>query len=234
MVQTGACPPGPGMVRIAVISAPEEFAAERRHLLEYALPELQRHYIQRGIEVEMVGLLTSGHRWNPQLCNDLRAEIEDCHSVSQAVFALFLVGDRRGPFCPPGRLSQETFDRLRIWAGEAAGMLETAYDRDENSLPPQLVYRDDRESGSDQGTTELVNLLRKAEREGVFSYQSVLESLVESALDQSSAAWSRCLLAIPPDDSAAQSADCADNVIGMRQWRRSLLERLGKDNVVPI
>ena len=28
-----------------------EFAAERRHLLEYALPELQRHYTQRGTEV---------------------------------------------------------------------------------------------------------------------------------------------------------------------------------------
>ncbi|KAF0309806.1 hypothetical protein FJT64_019102 [Amphibalanus amphitrite] len=52
-------------------------------------------------------------------------------------------------------------------------------------------------------------------REGVFSYQSVLENLVELAL-------------------AAQSADCTDDVIGMRQWRRSLLERLGKDNVVPI
>ena len=35
---------------ILVILFPE-FAAERRHLLEYALPELQRHYLQRGIEV---------------------------------------------------------------------------------------------------------------------------------------------------------------------------------------
>ena len=56
----------------------------------------------------------------------------------------FLVGERRGPFAPPALLDLETFDRLKTWAGDAATALEAAYVRDENSVPPQMVYRTDR------------------------------------------------------------------------------------------
>ena len=63
-----------------------------------------------------------------------------------------LLGDSRGPFSPPGQLTQETYQRLRQWAGQEVPLLEEAYARDDNSVPPQLVYTADRSATQNRHT----------------------------------------------------------------------------------
>ncbi|XP_037083987.1 NACHT domain- and WD repeat-containing protein 1-like [Pollicipes pollicipes] len=141
-----------------------------------------------------------------------------------------------------------TFDGLRQWAArrrdpEGGALLEAAYRRDDNACPPRMVYVEEREGARERGHAELTTLLRTAEREGQFRFRSVIEELVEAALDMSAAAPERCLLAVRAEVQSADSspidvtesraqAEMDRRCVG--EWKRRLLARVPAKNVLSV
>nr|CAD7197398.1 unnamed protein product [Timema douglasi] len=125
--------PLPKITKIFVASTRTDFVEERRHLLEMVGPELQSHYDDMGLEIELVDMhygTTVDPCYDAELFVDHLHELGECHRVSMGCFFICLVGDKYQPYVLPLTLEKDSFQSISTKAncnGLNSELLDTWY-----------------------------------------------------------------------------------------------------------
>ncbi|KAH1023079.1 hypothetical protein HUJ04_012357 [Dendroctonus ponderosae] len=156
--------PSAKLVKIFIASTKEDFAIERRILLETIGPELHSVFEDHKIEVELVDMHYGSDEkeyHDPWILKDHLHEIRNCHKISKGCFFLNLLGDKYGPLILPEKIDKDTYLALAAAAqelGKNCAILERLYSK----VNDDLVLNDNRDMAFDEWkaeSTETLNLI---------------------------------------------------------------------------
>ncbi|XP_043276918.1 NACHT domain- and WD repeat-containing protein 1 isoform X2 [Venturia canescens] len=107
--------PAPRLIKIFIAGERDEFAEERKLLLETVGPSLQSVYDDMGIEVLLVDMqygTAKNPDVDPLLAEQFLEEISAAHQRSRGCFLILLVGADYTPGWAPKKLDNETYQSL--------------------------------------------------------------------------------------------------------------------------
>ncbi|XP_011344899.1 NACHT domain- and WD repeat-containing protein 1 isoform X3 [Ooceraea biroi] len=107
--------PAPRLIKIFIAGERDDFAEERKQLLEVVGPELQSIYDDMGIEVLLVDMqygTADNPDANPRLAEFFLEEINASHRHSRGCFLLLLTGTNYSVGWVPTELGEATFQTL--------------------------------------------------------------------------------------------------------------------------
>uniref|UniRef100_UPI003AB07330 NACHT and WD repeat domain-containing protein 2-like n=1 Tax=Centroberyx gerrardi TaxID=166262 RepID=UPI003AB07330 len=132
-------------VKLYLCSNPEDSVVERRALRESVFPRLRQHCRHTlGLDIRLIDPYESSDpsRWPDQKTR--QQLIEECRESSAGPFLLALVGHQYGTAGLPGQVEVSEYQLLlqeSQRAGVSTRLLERAYLRDENTLPPSFCLQ---------------------------------------------------------------------------------------------
>ncbi|XP_022109801.1 NACHT domain- and WD repeat-containing protein 1-like isoform X1 [Acanthaster planci] len=116
-------PPQPSrVVKVVLCCTKSDTEQERHALLRDAVPELQRHCQEYGLDFQLVDMYCGPGdiATNDHEMGALRLrEISDAHRISQGPFFLSIIGNKYGDYVLPTRVDSTEFSHIRDCAFEA-------------------------------------------------------------------------------------------------------------------
>ncbi|CAL1279539.1 unnamed protein product [Larinioides sclopetarius] len=135
------------VLKMMVVSSKTDFELERRYLHENVWPELQRHCVSSGVDLEVLDVQMGNDldsTYDPHAFEQQLREIENCYQESLGCFLVCLIGNKYKP-CPLPRCIEATeFDPIYEKAQEAGfdvSLLTQWYSLNSNMVPPAYVIK---------------------------------------------------------------------------------------------
>ncbi|XP_066247444.1 protein qui-1 [Euwallacea similis] len=182
--------PSAKLVKIFIASTKEDFANERRILLENVGPELHSVFEDHKIEVELVDMHFGSderEQYDPWIFKDHLHEIRNCHKISRGCFFLNLVGDKCGPLIVPERFDEDVYWSLINVAkdlGESSDILTRLYTKAQNEF---VLLRDIKDISTEEWKTQcssILNLIHMCYQKAANASKKKLENLLQSMVEQ--------------------------------------------------